>query len=268
MSIITISRGSFSKGREVAQRVAERLGYEAVSREVVIEASAEFNVPEIKLAHAIHDAPSVFERFTYGRQRYLAYLAAAILEHFQKDNLVYHGLAGHFFVKNIAHVLKVRIIADFEDRIQTEMNRQGITRSAAIELLKKDDIERREWSRRIYGVDTGDPGLYDLVIHVRKLTVDDAADIICRTVEREQFRTSPASQRALDDLALAARVRAAIVGNYPNCTVSADGGAVLVHISAASTLEQQIVEDITCTAKEQPGVKTVRVHIVPTILFE
>jgi len=63
MSIITISRGSFSKGRDVAQQVAKRLGFEAVSREVVIEASAEFNVSEIKLAHAIHDAPSVFEVF-------------------------------------------------------------------------------------------------------------------------------------------------------------------------------------------------------------
>ena len=114
MAIITISRGSFSKGKEVAEKVAQKLGYTSVSREIIIKASKEFNIPEIKLAKAIHDAPSFWERFTFGRERYVAHIASTILEYFQRDNVVYHGLAGHFFVRHISHVLKVRIIADIE----------------------------------------------------------------------------------------------------------------------------------------------------------
>ena len=58
MAIITISRGSYSKGKEIAEKVAQLLGYKCVARDVLLETSEEFNVPEIKLIRAIHDAPS------------------------------------------------------------------------------------------------------------------------------------------------------------------------------------------------------------------
>ena len=128
MSIITISRGSYSRGKEVAEKVAAALGYECISREILLEASEQFNIPEIKLVRAIHDAPSILERFTYGKEKYVAYIKAALLKHVQKDNVVYHGLAGHYFLQEIPHVLKVRIIADLEDRIAEEMKRENSPR--------------------------------------------------------------------------------------------------------------------------------------------
>ena len=42
MAIITISRGSYQKGKEVAEKVARKLGYECISREILLEASDEF----------------------------------------------------------------------------------------------------------------------------------------------------------------------------------------------------------------------------------
>jgi cytidylate kinase len=206
MSIITISRGSYSKGKEVAEKVCQRLGYECVERDAIIDASKEFNILEIRLIRAIHDAPTILERFNYSKEKYLAYLQLAMLERFQKDNIVYHGLGGHFFVRNISHVLKVRIIADMKDRVKLEMERERISREEALRILKNDDNERRKWSKYLYGIDTWDPSLYDLVIHIRKITTDDAADIICRTVGLEHFRTTPESQKALNSLLLAARV--------------------------------------------------------------
>src|SRR4030067_3303618 len=101
MPIVTISRGSYSKGKEVAEKVAQRLGYDCISRDILVEASEHFNIPEIKLVRALHDAPSVLERFTYGKERYLAYIESAFLERVQMDNVVYHGLAGHFFLKGV-----------------------------------------------------------------------------------------------------------------------------------------------------------------------
>lgn len=38
MGIVTISRGSFSHGKEIAEKVAIELGYEAISREILLEA--------------------------------------------------------------------------------------------------------------------------------------------------------------------------------------------------------------------------------------
>jgi len=88
MSIITISRGSYSRGKEVAEKIAQRLGYECVSRDVLIEASDEFNIPEIKLVRAIHDSPSVLDRFTHGKEKYVSYIRAAVLKRDMKDNVV------------------------------------------------------------------------------------------------------------------------------------------------------------------------------------
>ena len=68
LAIITISRGSYSKGKEVAEKVSQRLGYDCVSRDVIVEASEQFNIPEIKLVRALHDSPSVL-RTLHLRQR-------------------------------------------------------------------------------------------------------------------------------------------------------------------------------------------------------
>ena len=99
MSIITISRGSYSRGKEVAEKLAQALGYQCLSRDILLEASERYNIPEIKLVRAIHDAPSILERFTYAKEPYVAYIRAALLRQAQKDNLVYHGLAGHFLLQ-------------------------------------------------------------------------------------------------------------------------------------------------------------------------
>ena len=109
MGIITISRGSFSRGVEIAEKLAKKLGYECISREILLEASNEFNVPEAKLQQAIQDAPSIFDHIKDGKKKYVAFIRQAFLEHIQNDDLVYHGYAGHFFAKEIPNILKVRI---------------------------------------------------------------------------------------------------------------------------------------------------------------
>jgi cytidylate kinase len=263
MPIITISRGSYSKGKEVAEKVAKKLGYECIARDVIIDASKEFNIPEIKLIRAIHDAPSILERVGYSKEKYLAYLQVALLEHFQKDNVVYHGLAGHFFIKGISHVLKVRIIADMDERVKLEMERERISRKEALRIMKNDDRERRKWSKYIYGIDTRDPSLYDLVIHIKKITVDDAADIVSHTVGLEHFKTKPDSQKMLNRLLTAARVKAALIDLKPDVEVFAQNGTVSITGRAAEFQEEKLVYQIEQIAKTVPGVTNVEVHLEP-----
>jgi cytidylate kinase len=263
MAIITISRGSYSKGREIAEHVANRLGYECISRDVLLEASEQFNIPEIKLVRALHDAPGVLDRFRSGKQRYVAFIREAFLRHVKTDKVVYHGLAGHFFLQNVAHTLKVRIIADLEDRVETEMARENVDEETAREILKKDDAERRRWAMALYGIDTGDCRLYDLVMHVRKLTEDDAVDLICDTVQREQFTTTKESQQALDDLVLAASAKSAIVKKWPHAEVDVHDGTVFVTATAVLAQEPQVVNEITRLVKKVPGVAQVRVYVRP-----
>ena len=263
MSIIPISRSSYSKGKEVAEKVAQELGYECISREVLIEASDQFHIPEIKLVRAIHDAPSVFDRFTHGKEKYIAYIRAAILSHMKKDNCVYHGLAGHFFLQGIPHVLKVRIIADIEDRVREEMRRENISAEEARHILQKDDSERRKWGLQLYGQDTWDSSLYDLVVHIKTKTVDDAVSLILHSVNLPCYQTTPESRSMINDLSLAAEAKAALVEKFPGSDTSADRGVVHVRIDAPPIQEEQITKSIKDILSGVEGVEDVRVHTVP-----
>ena len=266
MAIITISRGSYSKGKAVAEKVAQKLGYQCYAREVILEASKEFNIPEIKLVNAIHDAPSILERFSYRKEKFIAYFQAALLKCLQSDNVVYHGLAGHFYVRGVSHVLKVRIIADMKDRIQIVMDREKISSSeSALAVIKKDDHERREWSRHLYGIDTSDPSLYDLVIRVRKMSVDDAADVICHTVGLETFRTTPESQKAMEDLVLASEVKTTLLELKPEIEVFVSDGVVTLSASTKIMKDPNLVREMEKITGNIPGVKAVEIkssHLV------
>ncbi len=255
MSIVTISRGSYSHGKEVAEKLAQKLGYECISREVILKASEHFNVSEIKLARAIHDAPSIFDRLTYGRERYIAYVREALLHHFVKDNVVYHGLAGHFFVQGVPHILKVRILADIEDRVAEEMKRQGISAEEARAFIEKDDEERYRWSYHLYGIDTRDPLLYDLVIHLKSMGVDEAVSLIECTLKRSCFQTTPESQKAMENLLLAAQVQAALVNEIPSAKVEVEGGEIMVNLRDTWGEGKRLIAKVEQVSDEVGGVK-------------
>ncbi|MFA4917343.1 MAG: cytidylate kinase-like family protein [Syntrophales bacterium] len=258
MAIVTVSRGSFSRGKNVAEKLARQLGYECISREILLEASEEFNIPEIKLVRAIHDAPSTLERFSHGKERYIAYIRAVLLKHVQKDNVVYHGLGGHFFLQGIPHVFKLRIIADMEYRVKEEMKRENITAEKARYILKKDDEERRKWSLQLYGMDPWDSRLYDMVLHIGNLTVDDAVAISYFTVKKPCFQTTPDSQKILGDMLLVAKVYAALVKIAPFAKVTADDGIVYISNLDNETTKKTVLSDIKSIAEKVEGVKDVR----------
>ncbi len=206
MAIITISRGSYHRGREVAEKLAAKLGYACISREILLTASKEFNIPEIKLVRAIEDAPKILARFTSDKKKYVAYIRAALLKHVQKDKVVYHGLFGNFFLQEIPHVLKVRIVGDLDTRVADEVEREGIAEAKAREIIMRDDEERRKWALSLYGADTWDATYYDMVLHLKSITVDDAVSLIMHTLQFGGFQTTPEGQQAIDNLVEATRL--------------------------------------------------------------
>lgn len=268
MSIVTISRGSYSRGKQVAEKLAQALGYECISREIIIEASAQFNIPELKLVRAIHDAPTILDRFTSGKERFVAFFKAALLTHLQRDNVIFHGLAGHFFLQDIPHVFKVRISADLEDRVREEMQRERISADEARTVLVNDDNERRKWGHQMYGQDTWDPLLYDMVLHMQNLQVDDAVAIILNTLQRPCFQSSAQSRGMLDDLALAARVEAAVVKEFPRVTADADKGTVFVNVRGSLVDENLLTDKVKRLTQKVSGIKSLEVNVVPFVVEE
>ena len=265
MAVITISRGSYSRGKEIAEKVAARLGYECISRDLLLEVSKEHNIPELKLVHAIHDAPGMLERLNRKEEKYIGFIKSALLRHLKADNVVYHGLAGHFFVKDVPHALKVRVLADMEDRVRLEMERKNIGAEEARKILEKDDEERRRWSERLYGIDTADPSLYDLVVHIRQLTVDDAVDMICDCVSKPHFKTTPESQRMIEDLALSAAINKALLDVGTDITACVDNGVAHIETEAAVGAEESLVKEIREVVETFEDIQDVKIQCHPIV---
>jgi cytidylate kinase len=273
MAIITISRGSFSYGKEIAEMVAREIGYECVSREILLEASHFFNVSEKKLLESIHDAPSILDRITHGREKYIEYIRAALLEHVKRDNVVYHGHAGHLLIPEITHVLKVRVMADMDERIAQMQKAQKMSKNQAKAFIENEDDHRARWSRFLYKVDVEDPRLYDLIIHINGLKVKDACNIICNAARSDSFRTTPESAKEINDLAISSHIKAALQKKF-DAEVTSDNG--IVHVTVASqkirrtghvsprlqshiqeTMKDDICKDVNKIVKKISGVKSV-----------
>lgn len=259
MAIITISRGSYSMGKIVAENVAQRLGYSVISRDLLLDASDRFQIPEIRLIRAIHDAPGILERFSHSKQAYLAYIQSALAERVCGDNVVYHGLAGHILLKDIPGVLKVRITADMNYRIAREMKREGISEQEARAILERDDQQRRKWTKSLHGADPWDSSLYDLVIRIDRFKVDDAVDFICRATETEGFRTSEKTLREIKDLALACRVKAEIVDDFPSLGVTCHYGNVIVY-TKDKTHGVKLQKQLDAVRKTVGGIYNLEIH--------
>lgn len=260
MAIITISRGSYSRGKEVAEKVASELGYKCLSREVILEASDRYHIPEIKMIKAIHDAPSIFERIGRSKYAFIAYYQSALARAVQKDNVVYHGLAGHILLKGIPHVLKVRIIADLADRVSIEMEREGIGEQEARALILRNDQERRNWTQSLYGVDPWDSSLYDIVIHIHKFTVSDAVELICKAAVMEQFSVTREHQQKMNDLAIASQVKADLVGISSDIAVLSEYGNILIYTKADDRILRKLEEKSGTLRRDIEGINHIEFH--------
>jgi cytidylate kinase len=259
MAIMIISRGSYTRGREVAEKVAQRLGYPCISREVLLKASRDFNIEEIKLTRAIEDAPSLLNRWTHGRERYMAYIQSALLNHLKRDNVVYHGFAGQILVRDLPWVLKVRVDSSLEDRLKIVMDRDRVSRKRALETLEKLDAERRKWGRKLYGIDPSDSTLYDVVVRIDRMTVDDAVSILCDAIRMKPFQVTPEFKTEMEDMALAAEVRTYLMDIRPGVEVCSQRGVISVRSETKVAEESTLVNRIGEIAAKVAGLKGIEI---------
>jgi len=263
MSIIAISRGTFSGGEAVAMRVAERLGYQCLSRETNLEAAAKrYRIPAEQLAAAMERRPSFLERVIGERAAYLTFVRATLCEQAQADRLVYHGYLGQLLLPGISHVVAVRVIADLEFRIRTAMQQQNLGHKDAFAYVEKVDKERREWTRFLFGVDWDDPHLYDIVLNLSRMSLATACEALAQLTERDEFKPTAESVNAMQDLSLQSRVSAALGMDFrtrdADLQVTADGGIVTI---TGTTRWPEVVGAVPSVVRQVDGVKEVRCEI-------
>jgi cytidylate kinase len=263
MPIITISRGTFSGGRDLAESLARELGYPCISREVIAEAAQQYGAAEAALNAALSRAPSFLDRFRRDKERYLAYIRAVLCQHAQAGDLIYHGHAGHHLLAGVRHVIRVRVVADMKYRVQAAMQQLNMASHQAEAHIRKVDDERRRWTRFLYGVEADDPSNYDVVLNLEHLGIAGACAIVLRLAELPQFQVTEESRRALGDLTLSSLVLAALAHDPRTSDgefrVRANDGIVTVD---GTVKLQKTAESVLAVARSVPDVTEVLSQVV------
>ena len=252
--IICISRGSLSRGRELAEALAAKLGYAVLSREDLIEEAIHAGIQVGKLETSMMKPRSFTERLARERDHYLAFSTAYLCARLRDGPLVYHGRTGHLLLRNIAHVMRVRVVADDEYRVRATMKSLGIERTKALRYLADVEDDRRNWVRSMYGVSWEDASQYDVVLNVERMNVDNAASALVGVSQLPDFQPTPASTRAMEDLRLSAtaRLRLARDPRTSECgfSVGAHNGLVTVtylpHDARVADDIPRVLEGLEC----------------------
>lgn len=258
MPVITIYRGAFTGGEEIAKGVAETLGYRCVSREVLIEASRNYGISQAKLNDVLEKDPRWWERWLQNMRPYRVALQAAMCELAQGNDIVYHGHIGHELLPGIRHVLKVMLMAPIEFRVKQVQIQQKLDEAQARRYVDRLDEARSRRLVALFGADWRDITRYDLALNIAQLGVEDGTRVIVEAARLERFRHTAASEQKFKNLALASRVEATLVtsSGFRNLaiTVRAEKGEVhLSGVMAHSVAEEEIVRLV----KSVPGVSRV-----------
>ncbi|MBU2498958.1 MAG: cytidylate kinase-like family protein [Proteobacteria bacterium] len=264
MPIITISQDSYRYGEEIAKKVAEKLGYECIGPEMIQHACDCLALPLSKMERALRDSPTFFERISSKKEQYLAIFRVVFFEYMCHDNIVYHGFAGHIFLENVPNVVKVRVIADLEDRISEEMYLEDLTYNEARKKLIREDKERAKWTKYLYGRDNHDPHLYDLYLNLHNISLDTAVAIIVGTSQLATNGHMEMMKKKLMDMALAAKTEARLLEVFPEVEAIARDGEVFVKVKGSIVQEDMIAERARKLVSEIEGVSSARIGVVPS----
>lgn len=263
MSIITIFSASYCHAEEVAEKVAQKMNYQCIGEEVLDRASEEFNIPREKLVRTMHGTPSLLDRLANEKEQCVAYLKAAIAELVKNDNVVYHGFAGHILPGDIAHILKICLVANRDYRIDLAAKSENVSKRSAARAIKKHDEERRKWTQYLFEKGPWDQSLYDIKIPMHKTSIGDAVGLICENARKQPITTTPESSKAMTDAVFAAKLNVALVEKGHNVLVSSDDGNVTLLINKYVMRLEHLKEELKEIADAFPGVKSTEIHLGP-----
>ncbi len=254
MSIVAISQTYASLGDEIGRELARALGYRFADREIILQAAERFGTGVREFEHATEERPSLWERLSDTKRRYITYVEAVIFELVVQDNIILSGRGAPFSLQRVRHVLRVRVTAPESLRAE----RLGLGIDAGTDLVRHSDRERASRVKFLYNVDWDDPLLYDLVLNTERLDVPAAVRLIRQALEHERFRPTPASLDTARDLGLSARAQAALLLNPVTqdlqLTITCENGVVSMSGRVRQGEQRAVVEE---TIGRLPGVARV-----------
>lgn len=201
MSVITISRELGSGGTDIANVVAEGLGYECLDRGLIAAIAKEAGVEEAQVSgkeENVSSRPRIvgpemaafFRRQRYtsprpqdvlGDQAYIELVRKMIYERAETGGVVVLGRGGQMVLRNWPGALHVHVTAPQDVRVERIAQQQGVGPQLAERLVRESDRRRSDYIRHYYNnADWRSPRYYHLIVDTDRIPLQAAAEIIIR----------------------------------------------------------------------------------------
>lgn len=193
--IITISREFGAGGGEIGRKVADRLGYYYMDKDVIIRAAAEssgltpadFRNYDERVPFQFGFGQSLFD--FYNRpldEKLFAAQKEAILKVAEKGNCVIVGRNANVILKEFDYSLHVFIAATefFRSRRMMEMMPDD-SEAKVLEKLRAVDKTRKKYCSYYTNTVFGQSDFYDLCLKSSTIGIDKCVDIICDIAKAE-----------------------------------------------------------------------------------
>lgn len=266
MAVIAMTREMGTLGKDVAAGLAERLGLEVVHHELVEnDIATRSGLGESEVRRFLGGEATLLGQWRMDRRRLSQFTAQEILELAARDNVVIRGWGATYLLRDVPHVVCVRICAPMEFRIREMMQRLCINDAAAAEReIERSDGAHNGTMQRLFGADWTDATLYAAAFNTAHIPPAQCVEQIVQLVESEPFRKTDHSRSMLAGRLIEARVRSALRNRFDN-SLRAMGIDVRVEeaevvLSGAASDERAIAE-LVRTAASVPGVSRVRSDI-------
>lgn len=263
MSAITLFGATFCHDKELVTRLESQFNYRAIDDTQVIEHAAKLSgIDTGKLAASFTSRISVFNRFTHERERSIACIRQAVAELLSGDNLIFQGYSGLLIPANIAHVLRVCLVAGKKFRINQAITHYNLSETNAVSAIQEDEKDRALWIDTLFKIrDPWDPSLYDIVIPVDKEDMEAVVQLIAENMRSEVIRPTAASQRAVEDFRLASRVGVVLAGAGHKVDVQARDNHITITINQNVLMLNRLEEELKKHAQSISGVESVETRI-------
>ena len=260
MPLIAMTREMGSLGKDVAQGVAEALGLEVVHHEIIDQLADKMRLRKSHVVRLLDGKASILERLTADRTSLAIYTADETYGIAHRDGgTVIRGWGATHLLRRVGHAVCVRVCAPRELRVQRMMERLNTDDEDLVRReVELSDEAHAAIMRRHFGVNHQEGDQYDLTLNTERVPIGECVDEVLKLVRDPAFEETAESRATLENLWLAAHVRAAL-RNDPrtrktNVMIECDRGRVMLSGIVDGDIEQTTLGEIAGTV---PGVTSV-----------
>jgi cytidylate kinase len=232
MPMIAMTREMGSLGKDVAAGVAARLNKRVVYHEIIEPIANKMRLRKSHVERLLDGRSGLWEKLTADRSSLSIFTADETFKFLRDGSTgVIRGWGAVHLLKNIPHVVRVRVCAPLETRIARMMERLATdNRETVASEIELSEEAHSAITKRHFGVNWRDPELYDLVLCTERLSVEECVDEVEGMLRRKCFQETPESVAMVDNLATEWAVRSALRRDErtksTSVTVACDAGTV------------------------------------------